>query len=543
MAPSLVGRAAQKQSAPARREQPVPSRKSSDTKSSKVSAPPGNGRGASVQAEKAARSSERVAAAKAVKKPAVGKLENREKSPAPVSAQMIPLHRAPVEPVAPLTDSPGWGGFSEQLKGIGEWIANGFRHAANNEHLGNPEQAATTDVSGPQVFRESDVPYWRANEEDNEWWKKWRNTYRSHPQDTFRQVQVQPHSQPTLRPDFSESIFGKTFTDHMLQIDYDDSGYSSGPKIGPFGDLHLDPSTTGIHYGAEILEGMKAFQQPNGAVSIFRLADHIERMVKGAEGTGMTPPPREDLLNGLLSLTSMDRQWVPNRPGALYIRPALLGTDPMSFIGTPHQYKLFGILTPVTNSHSSAPTPLNMRVERKYVRAFPGGVGQFKASGNYFNTIRAAEEAKKQGYDGNIWLRNGKYLDEVGTMNLFVVYPEKVVTPRLSDTILPGITRDSVIKLSRDNGIKVEEGDISVDGLLDAHARGELREMFGTGTLASVVPIGGLGVDGEKIVINDKKEGPLSHASRERLWAIQYGTAPDEYGWMTPVPPKPRDFG
>lgn len=328
--------------------------------------------------------------------------------------------------------------------------------------------------------------------------------------------------------------FGKFFTDHMLEADYE-NGEWKNVEIKPYQPLLLDPSTAALHYGQAIFEGIKAYKDEQGNVSIFRPQDNFRRFNLSAERMYMPPVPEEIFIEGLKTLINLDRNWVPALPDhSLYIRPVMFSTDAMIGVKPSDTYKFLILLCP-TGPYYSA--PMKIYVEEKYTRAAPGGVGFSKNAGNYGGSMLATALAKKQGYDQVLWTDafEHKYLQEVGTMNVFFIVGNKAITPSLEDgTILAGVTRDSAITVMKEMGLEVEERRISIDELIDIHKSGQLREVFGTGTAATISTIKELRYK-EYVMHFDIDNAAVTPELKKRLTAIREGKVADTHGWMVRV--------
>ena len=338
------------------------------------------------------------------------------------------------------------------------------------------------------------------------------------------------------RPDDTKLGFGQSFTDHMFVMPYDAAqGGWHDPEVRPYANFSLDPAAMVFHYGQAIFEGLKAYRGENGAVHLFRPTANLERMNTSATRLCMPTLPTEVALAGLRALVRIDAEWVPSSPGAtLYIRPTMVATEPALGVRPARQYLFFIIMSPVGAYYPEGFNPVKIYVTDQYVRAVPGGVGAAKTAGNYAASIRAAEEAKKQGFTQVLWLDavERRYIEEVGTMNIFFVIGDEVVTPPLAGSILPGITRDSALRLIRDWGYRVVERPVSIDEVLEAGSRGTLKEAFGTGTAAVISPVGSLHYKGRDCAINGGRTGVLSQRLFDELQAIQYGRVQDPYGWV-----------
>ena len=297
------------------------------------------------------------------------------------------------------------------------------------------------------------------------------------------------------KPEASKLGFGKYFTDHMFMMDYTpDKGWYDA-RIVPYGNLSLSPACTALHYGSEIFEGLKAYRCPDGSVQLFRPIENVRRMNRSAERLCLPTIPEEDLLQAITALVDMERDWVPSEPGtSLYIRPFLFGNDESLGVHSVQHATFVIILSPVGSYYKEGLNPVRIMIEDQDVRAVRGGTGEAKCGGNYAASNRAGDRAEKKGYSQVLWLDGveRKYIEEVGAMNVMFLINGTVVTPKLTGSILPGITRKSIIELLKDEGKKVEERLLSVDELAAAMADGSLEEAWGCGTAAVVSPIGEL---------------------------------------------------
>ncbi len=329
--------------------------------------------------------------------------------------------------------------------------------------------------------------------------------------------------------------FARMYTDHMLVADYEDGEWKTA-EIMPFGNMSMHPATTFIHYGQSIFEGIKAYKSEDGSVNIFRPQDNFERFNISAKRMAMKEVPEGIFMGGLKTLVDMDKDWVPAVDGtSLYLRPFLFATDEFIGVRPPTKFRFMIIMTPAGAYYNKA---IDIYVQDKYVRAFPGGVGFAKASGNYAAAMQPTVEIQEQGFDQNLWLDGveRKYIEEIGTMNVFFVIGDKVVTPSLeSGTILNGFTRASVMTLLRDKGIEVEERKISIDEIVEASATGTLKEAFGAGTAAVIAPINSLTYKGAKMSLPPQEEWSVSPGVKQELADIRYGRSEDKYNWMFSV--------
>jgi branched-chain amino acid aminotransferase len=335
--------------------------------------------------------------------------------------------------------------------------------------------------------------------------------------------------------DSSNLQFGKQYSDHMLICDFEDGAWQE-PSIVPYGDITMSPATTFIHYGQSLFEGIKAYRRKNGEVAIFRPRDNWARFNVSARRMAMAEVPEELFMEGMRKLIEIDKDWVPDSEGSsLYIRPFMFGTD--AFIGVkPADTFRFMIITSPAGAYYSKPT--RIYVQNKFVRAFPGGIGFTKAAGNYGACMLPMLETKKLGYDQILWTDGytHKNVQEIGTMNVFFVFGNTVVTPDLSEgTILAGVTRDSVIRLLREKGMTVEERAISIEEIETNYRNGQLKEAFGAGTAAVIAPISELFYNGETLMLPPVETWDVSNFIKKELADIRYGNIPDTHSWMYKV--------
>jgi branched-chain amino acid aminotransferase len=340
------------------------------------------------------------------------------------------------------------------------------------------------------------------------------------------------------RPKDSELGFGTVFTDHMFVMDFEDGKGWYDPRIGPYRSFSLDPAAAVLHYAQSIFDGLKAFRGNDGKVRLFRPQKHLERMNDSARRVCIPPLDPDLAMRSLLTLVDVDRDWVPSSLGtSLYVRPTIIASEPFLGVRPATSYIYFVILSPVGPYYAEGMNPVKILVVDKYVRAVEGGVGAAKTAGNYAASLFAAEEAKHAGFTQVLWLDgvHRKYIDEVGTMNIMVKIGDEVLTPPLTGTILPGVTRDSALTLLREWGVRVNERQISIDEVVEASRRGTLREVWGTGTAAVISPVGELAYKGQRIVVNDGRIGELTQRLYDAIVAIQYARVPDTRGWTVTV--------
>lgn len=352
-------------------------------------------------------------------------------------------------------------------------------------------------------------------------------------------IEIQRTRAPKPRPRPAELGFGKHFTDHMFLMEYDAVRGWSGGRIVPYGPLTLDPAAAALHYSQTIFEGMKAFPDRTGGIHVFRLDDHVARLNESARAVCIPEVPVELTARAVRTLLAVEAEWMPEGEGtSMYIRPLIFANE--AFLGVrPAERYIFTIfLSPVAGYYATGAAPVRIWVEEKYTRAAPGGLGAAKTGGNYAASLRAAEEARGRGFDQVLWLDaiEHQYVEEVGTMNLFLCIDDEVVTPPLGGTLLKGMTRDSSLTLLREWGVKVAERRVSLQEIRVAHARGALQEVFGTGTAAVVSPVGELGFTDGSLKIGDEP-GPIAKRLKKAITDIQYGREPDRFGWLAPVEP------
>jgi len=349
----------------------------------------------------------------------------------------------------------------------------------------------------------------------------------------------------TLTSDFkakpqNEDIlgFGTIFTDHMFAMDYEDGRGWHSPRIEPYGKFCIDPANMTLHYGQAIFEGMKAYRTVDGKVKVFRPRDYLSRMNRSADRLCIPHIDVEFVLGALKKLLSLEKDWVPASEGSsLYIRPFIFAMDSHIGVRPSHTYRFFIILSPVGAYYPEGFKPVKIWVESKYVRAVKGGTGTAKTAGNYAASILAAEEAKANGYTQVLWLDGveRRYIEEVGTMNIFFKIDDTVITPALEGSILGGMTRDSVLQLTREWGLKVSEQPLTIEEVYAAHDKGTLQEIFGTGTAAVISPVSALNWKGNIITVNDGEAGETSLKLYDEITGIQYGKCADIFDWMEEV--------
>jgi branched-chain amino acid aminotransferase len=337
-----------------------------------------------------------------------------------------------------------------------------------------------------------------------------------------------------VRPDDSELGFGRFFTDHMFLMNYTDGQGWHDARIEPYGDLRLDPSAMVLHYNQEVFEGLKAYHLPDGGIGLFRPGENIERMNSSARRMVMPEVDPDLFLRAMKELVLLDRDWIPKSEGtSLYIRPTMIATEPALGVRVANQYLFYIILSPVGAYYPEGFSPTRIFVSDRYVRAVKGGVGEAKTSGNYAATLRVAQEAAQKGYTQVLWLdaKERRYVEEVGTSNIFFFINDELVTPPLGGTILSGVTRDSVLRLASHWGLAVAERLISIQEVVDGCRSGSLKEMFATGTAAVISPVGLICYKGEDFQVADGRTGELSEKLYDEITGIQYGHREDLFDW------------
>ncbi|ALC86404.1 MULTISPECIES: branched-chain amino acid aminotransferase [unclassified Bacillus (in: firmicutes)] len=330
-------------------------------------------------------------------------------------------------------------------------------------------------------------------------------------------------------------LFGRTFTDHMFIADYTEGVGWHDHRIIPYQPLTLDPSATILHYGQTVFEGMKAYLSKDGIIRLFRPEENMKRMNHSCERLSMPKINEEDAIEALKQLIEIDKEWIPNEPGtSLYIRPFMIATEPHLGVSAALTYSFIIIMSPVGSYYKEGIHPVKILVESEYVRAVAGGTGTAKTAGNYASSLKAQEVADREGYSQVLWLDGieRKYIEEVGSMNVFFKINGEVVTPALNGSILDGITRKSIIQLLKHWGVPVTERRVSMEEIREAYLNGKLDEAFGTGTAAVISPIGELRWKGELFYVNNGETGELSKKLYDSLTAIQKGSMEDPFGWV-----------
>lgn len=340
------------------------------------------------------------------------------------------------------------------------------------------------------------------------------------------------------RPKDSELGFGKYITDHMFIMDYTEGKGWHDARIVPYQDLQLDPAALVLHYNQEVFEGLKAYSLEGGGIGLFRPEKNAERMNASSRRMVMPGVEPDLFLRAIKELVLLEREWIPRSEGtSLYIRPVMIATEPALAVKPSKHYLFYIICSPVGVYYPEGFNPTRIYVSDDYVRAARGGVGAAKTSGNYGATLLVSQQAAEKGYTQVLWLdaREHKYVEEVGTSNIFFFIDDELITPPLGGTILPGVTRDSVLQLARSWKLNVTERPISIDEVVDGCRSGSLKEIFATGTAAVISPVGEISYKGENFRIADGRTGELSRRIYDEITGIQYGRKEDPFGWRVRI--------
>ncbi|WP_249870349.1 branched-chain amino acid aminotransferase [Oceanobacillus saliphilus] len=354
-------------------------------------------------------------------------------------------------------------------------------------------------------------------------------------------IRVQLSETKKEKPKSDQLIFGRSFTDHMFVMDYSDPLGWHNASIVPYQPLTIDPSAMVFHYGQSVFEGLKAFRTADGDIQLFRPRKNLERLNLSNDRLVIPPVDEEFVLKAIKQLISVEKEWVPDADGtSLYIRPFIISTEPYIGVAPARHYKLIVILSPVGAYYKEGINPVKIAVENHYVRTVKGGTGEAKTGGNYAASLKAQELVAAEGFSQVLWLDGveKKYIEEVGSMNVFFKINGEVVTPMLNGSILAGVTRSSVIELLKHWNVPVSERRISMEELNQAYEDGTLEEAFGSGTAAVISPIGQLTWEGKDMVINNGKTGEISQKIYDTITGIQYGKVEDPFGWVEEVEAK-----
>ncbi len=333
-------------------------------------------------------------------------------------------------------------------------------------------------------------------------------------------------------------VFGTIFTDHMFIMDYETGKGWHDARVVPYGPLSLDPSAMVYHYGQEMFEGLKAYKTEEGKTLLFRPQKNIERANNTNRRICIPEIPEEDFLDAIKAIVKADEAWIPTKEGtSLYIRPFIIATDPFLGVRPSDTYKFMIILSPVGAYYPEGLNPVKIWIEDEYVRAVKGGIGEAKTGGNYVASLKSQVKAHEAGYSQVLWLDGveRKYIEEVGAMNIFFKINGTIVTPQLNGSILPGVTRDSVIQLCKEWGLQVNERKITIDEIYEAFQDGTLEEVFGTGTAAVISPVGQLRWDEHIMKVKDGGIGEISQKLYDTITGIQLGKIEDAHNWTVEV--------
>jgi len=355
------------------------------------------------------------------------------------------------------------------------------------------------------------------------------------------EIRIVPLSEQEKKAKFTDESklgFGKIFTDRMLLVEWKVNEGWVDARIKKYESFTIDPAALVLHYAQEIFEGLKAYKWKDGTIALFRPEMNARRFNRSADRLCMPEVPEELFVGGIEQLISLERDWIPSAEGtSLYIRPTMIAVEPLVGIKPSDHYYFYVILSPVGAYYAAGFNPVKIMVEDKYVRATPGGTGEAKTGGNYASSLKAGLEAKKKGFDQVLWLDgvNRRYIEEVGSMNMFFVYGDTIVTAPLEGSILHGVTRDSVLTLARSLDLTIEERRIDVHDLMDDLRSGKITEAFGSGTAAVVTPVGEMSFEGESVVVNGGGVGKHTQTLYDTLTGIQTGKIPDKFGWIRKV--------
>ena len=352
-------------------------------------------------------------------------------------------------------------------------------------------------------------------------------------------IRIEKTTCPKVKPaDESKLGFAKLFSDHMFVMDYAEGKGWHDARVVPYAPFSLDPATVVLHYAQELFEGMKAYRTAEGKIQLFRPECNAQRFVDGCERMGIPPIPVEDFIDAVKALVKVDEEWVPHMDGtSLYIRPFVIATDVGLGVHASKNYIFCVIAAPSGAYYAEGINPVKIYVEDEYIRAAPGLTGAVKCGGNYAASIKAGELAEKKGYSQVLWLDGveKKYVEEVGAMNIMFKIDGKIYTAACTGTVLPGVTRRSIIELCRDWGYEVIEGKLAIADIMQAGREGKLEEVWGTGTAAVVSPVKELTWKDESVQISGGKIGELTQKLYDTLTGIQWGKLPDTKGWIVAV--------
>lgn len=353
------------------------------------------------------------------------------------------------------------------------------------------------------------------------------------------EIKITLTDSPRQKPaDQSKLGFGNYYTDHMFLMNYDEGQGWHDARIVPYGPISLDPAAMCLHYGQEVFEGLKAYRCADGKIQLFRPDKNMARLNVSNERLCIPQIDEAFAVEAVKTLVNVDKEWIPTEEGtSLYIRPFIFAVDPHVGVHPAHHLIFCIILSPVGAYYPEGLAPVKIYVEQNYVRAVKGGMGFTKTAGNYAASLKAQDEADKLGYTQVLWLDGveRKYIEEVGTMNVFFAFENEIVTPSLQGSILSGITRMSSIEMLRDMGYTVNERRLSIDEVYEAYNNGTLKEVFGTGTAAVISPVGQLKWGDNIMTINNGEIGEISQKLYDNLTGIQWGKIEDKFGWTVEV--------
>ncbi|UCH92392.1 MAG: branched-chain amino acid aminotransferase [Candidatus Aminicenantes bacterium] len=344
-----------------------------------------------------------------------------------------------------------------------------------------------------------------------------------------------------LKPMYDDPLklkFGSLFTDHMFTLEYTrEQGWHS-PEIKPYQPLMLDPAASVFHYGQEIFEGQKAYKSKQNEILLFRPWENAQRFNRSMSRMSMPEIPEQDFLYYEEELLKLEERWIPTKKGAsLYIRPTGIATEPALGVKPSSQYLFFIILSPVGPYYSTGFNPVSLWVSKEYCRAGEGGTGDAKAGGNYGASMAATREAHEKGFNQVLWLdaKEHRFVEEVGAMNIFFIMDNQLVTPPLTGTILPGITRQSLMEMAPGMEIEPIEKKVTIDEVVEGIESGRVTEVFGSGTAAVISPVGRINYNNKEYVLNNNQTGPWAQKFFDTLTGIQYGEIEDKYNWVHKV--------
>ena len=352
-------------------------------------------------------------------------------------------------------------------------------------------------------------------------------------------IRFEKTTTPKQKPTDQNALgFGQIFTDHMFVMNFEEGKGWFDPRIIPYQNISLDPAAMVFHYAQAVFEGLKAYRGKDGEIMLFRPDMNFERINISNERLCIPPIDVESSMEALKQLLKIEYDWIPSAEGtSLYVRPFIIATDPYVGVRPSKTYLFIIILSPVGNYYPEGINPVKIYIETEYVRASKGGIGFAKAAANYAISLKSQMKAKDLGFTQVLWLDgvHRKYIEEVGTMNVFFKIDGKIITPELQGSILPGVTRNSSIEMLKDMGFEVIERAITIDEVFEAYQDGKLEEAFGTGTAAVVSPIGSLVWEDKSMQLSDGKIGPVSARLYDEITGIQYGKNEDKFGWMVRV--------